>query len=220
MSLILYELCAANDLRFSPFCWRTRLALKHKGLEYETVPVKFTEKHKINFSEQDKVPVINDDGTVVIDSWTIAEYLEDTYDDQPELFPRLRGRQYAKMANDWMNGLNPLILRCITLDIFNKLDPSDQAYFRPSREARFSMTLEEVQASREDTRQQLCNSMASMRAHLMDGPFVSGVAPAYSDFIVFGSLRWAELGSEYKLFDDGDPISEWYKRVAEHMSVE
>ena len=34
-----WELCGADKKRvFSPFCWATRLAVIHKGLEYETVP--------------------------------------------------------------------------------------------------------------------------------------------------------------------------------------
>ena len=56
MALVLYELCGAADLRFSPYCWRTRLALEHKGIGYETVPVLFTDKPKIAFSGQKRVP--------------------------------------------------------------------------------------------------------------------------------------------------------------------
>jgi hypothetical protein len=37
MARTLYDLAGADpDLRFSPYCWRTRLALAHKGLEVET----------------------------------------------------------------------------------------------------------------------------------------------------------------------------------------
>ena len=45
MTLKLFELCGADPERvFSPFCWRIRMALAHKGLEAETVPWRFTEK--------------------------------------------------------------------------------------------------------------------------------------------------------------------------------
>ena len=40
MARLLYDLCADNDLRFSPFCWRVKLALAHKGLDYQTEPVR------------------------------------------------------------------------------------------------------------------------------------------------------------------------------------
>ena len=42
MSITLYDLCGQDDRRFSPFCWRTKYALAHKGLAFETVPVSFS----------------------------------------------------------------------------------------------------------------------------------------------------------------------------------
>ena len=39
MTFRLYDLAGADpDRRFSPYCWRTRLALAHKELPVETVP--------------------------------------------------------------------------------------------------------------------------------------------------------------------------------------
>ena len=77
MAISLYDLAGVEaDRRFSPFCWRTRMALAHKGLEVETVPWRFTETDKIAFSGQGKVPVIVDRGKTVYDSWTIADHLD------------------------------------------------------------------------------------------------------------------------------------------------
>lgn len=219
MAIVLYELCGADDLRFSPYCWRTRLALAQKGLDYTTEPVRFTDKPKIAFSGQGRVPVIDDGGKVVFDSWTIAEHLEDAYPDRPTLFPGARGRQYAKMTQDWMNALHPEIVRSIIFDIYSRLDPADHVYFRESREKLLGGKLEDIQAGREQSREHFRDGFASMRAHLMDQPFVSGAAPAYADFIVFGSLKWADLCSDFKLFAADDPISTWYARVGAEMGV-
>ena len=39
MTLKLFELVGADPTRpFSPYCWRTRMALAHKGLTAETIP--------------------------------------------------------------------------------------------------------------------------------------------------------------------------------------
>lgn len=65
MAITLYELLGADDRRFSPYCWRTRMALAHKGLKAEIVPCKFTDKQLIAFSGQDKVPVLKDSARVV-----------------------------------------------------------------------------------------------------------------------------------------------------------
>jgi len=79
MTIILYDLAGAEeDRRFSPYCWRSRLALAHKGLPVETIAWRFTEKEAIAFSGQGRVPVIIDNGKTVFDSWAIAEYLEST----------------------------------------------------------------------------------------------------------------------------------------------
>ena len=50
----LYELAALEDDRcFSPYCWRIKMALAHKGLSYETIPWRFTEKAEIALSGQE-----------------------------------------------------------------------------------------------------------------------------------------------------------------------
>ena len=54
MAITLYELVGRDDLRFSPYCWRTRFALAHKGLEFETVPVRFADKQPIAFSGEER----------------------------------------------------------------------------------------------------------------------------------------------------------------------
>jgi len=77
MAITLYDLAGAEaERRFSPFCWRTRMALAHKGLEVETVPWRFTEKDKLPQPNGGRVPVIVDGGQVVHDSSAIADHLE------------------------------------------------------------------------------------------------------------------------------------------------
>ncbi|MDD9878936.1 MAG: glutathione S-transferase N-terminal domain-containing protein, partial [Magnetovibrio sp.] len=121
MTRLLYDLCATGDQRFSPYCWRAKLALRHKGLDYETVPVRFSDKHKIAFSGQDKMPVLDDGGTVVFDSFAIAEYLEAAYPEAPSLFPGANGRQLARMTNDWADGIHRELLSFVVYDIYGRL---------------------------------------------------------------------------------------------------
>ena len=48
MPLKLFELVGTDEARpFSPFCWRTRMALAHKGLDHGSIPWRFTEKDAI-----------------------------------------------------------------------------------------------------------------------------------------------------------------------------
>ena len=48
MTIKMWDLAAAeDDRRFSPYCWRAKMALAHKGLKAETIPWRFTEKEAI-----------------------------------------------------------------------------------------------------------------------------------------------------------------------------
>jgi glutathione S-transferase len=39
MALTMYDLAgASDDFRFSPYCWRVRMACAHKGLQLHTLP--------------------------------------------------------------------------------------------------------------------------------------------------------------------------------------
>jgi glutathione S-transferase len=150
MTLKLFELVGSDATRpFSPFCWRTRMALAHKGLAAETIPWCFTEKDAIAPHGSEKVPVLLDGDTSVVDSWTIANYLEDRYPDRPSLFGGEGGRAMGRMLNWWgdvtvIAGMFPMIVADIPLN----LKPLDAAYFRKSREVRFGKSLEEVVATR------------------------------------------------------------------------
>jgi glutathione S-transferase len=89
----LFELCGTDpDRRFSPYCWRIRMALAHKGLDTETVPWRFTQSEAIAFANSKTVPVLVDGDQTVADSWAIAEYLDRAYPDRPALFPATRRR--------------------------------------------------------------------------------------------------------------------------------
>ena len=151
MTLKLFELVGTDVGRpFSPFCWRTRMALAHKGLSAETIPWCFTEKDAIAPHKSEKVPVLLDGENSVADSWAIANYLEDRYPDRPSLFGGPGGRAMGRMINWWgdiavVGGMFPLIVA----DIPPHLKPVDAAYFRKSREARFGKPLEEVMAGRD-----------------------------------------------------------------------
>lgn len=214
VTITLYELAAADPaIRFSPYCWRTRFALAHKGLEVETLPWRFTETPKLAFSGQAKVPVIVDGATVVSDSWAIALYLDATYPDRPSLFGGEAGRAHALFVNAWADSvLHPGLARLIVADIVGAVAPQDQAYFRHSRERAFGMPLEEVCAGREQRVEEWRLSLAPLRYVLRRQPWLGGEAPDYADYIVLGSLQWPRCISRFALLDADDPVRAWQGR--------
>src|ERR1700722_15247636 len=127
MTIIMHDLAGADaDLRFSPYCWRTRFALAHKGLPVETIPWRFTEKEALAFSGQGRVPVVRDGDRVVFDSWSIAEYLEEICP-MPALFGGAIGRAHALFINSWADAVMVGgIARLIVRDLLDVVDSKDK----------------------------------------------------------------------------------------------
>lgn len=215
MSITLFDLAAAEeDRRFSPYCWRVRLALLHKGLEFETIPWRFTEKQAIAFSGQGKVPVIVDGGQAVFDSAAIAEYLESAYPDRPSLFGGQAGQALSRFVVQWTErAVHPGIFRLIMPDLFSHLADCDKAYFRQSREERLGTSLEAFGADRDSRLPAFRESLAPLRATLSAQPFLCGDAPAWADYVAFAPFQWARAVSPYRLLAEDDPVYSWRQRL-------
>lgn len=212
MTLSLYDL-AGNDeqRRFSPYCWRTRLALAHKGLAVETIPWRFTDKEAIAPSGQTKVPVLVDDGEWIADSWTIAIHLERKYPDRPSLFAGAQG--LTKVYNSLADGLVPSIFPFVALDIMSVIHDKDVEYFRKSREEWVGKSLEDFVADRSSRIQGFRATLASLRTVVSDQPFFGGDMPLYADYALFGPFQWARCASDLALLDESDPLRAWFERM-------
>ena len=213
--LRMYDLAGAEaDRRFSPYCWRVKLAAAHKGLEIETIPWRFTEKETIAFSGQGLVPVLLDGKRVIHDSWTIAEYLEEKYSDRPSLFGGAPGKALSLFHASWANGfLQPAMMKFVVLDIWKHADANDKAYFRESREKRLGKTLEAAVASRDSEVAALRESLLPLRLALRAQPFLGGTQPFYADYAIFGSFQWCRCISDFQLLAPDDPIYAWCGRM-------
>lgn len=216
MTIELFELVGCDDRRFSPYCWRTRMALEHKGLAYETIPTRFTDKDLISFSGQERVPVIRDGDTVVSDSFVIAEYLEKQYPNAPSLFGGETGQGLAKFINVWTDRvLHLALIKLVIVDILDHADPADRDYFIESRTARFGKSPAEVQTRSDEDVKAFGAAISTLRAALDGKDFLSGNAAAYGDYIVFGAFAWARAISDYPLLKTDDPVYAWRGRMLE-----
>lgn len=215
MTVAMWDLAMADENRRpSPFCWRTRLALLHKGVEFETIPWRFTEKDRIAFSGQGKVPVLVDEGRTVVDSWAIAEYLEEAYPDRPSLFPAAAPKPLARFVADWtaatvMTGLFPII----ALAIHDHAHEKDRPYFRKSREKFVGKTLEEFTHAAEARLPEFRKSLHPLRAAVTRQPFIAGEAPAWADYAAFSCFQWARVVSPARVLEEDDPVHAWRERM-------
>lgn len=213
MTRTLYDLCGCDErLRFSPYCWRVRMALAHKGLEFDTIAWRFEDKEALAFADYDKVPVLCDNGQVVTDSFEIMRYLDKTYPESPVLGEGVSYQRALFFKYFVERSVTPGLFRIVALDLLAAIHPDDRDYFRRTREARFGMSLEEVH-NPEQGRQQLTQVLAPVRDQLRSSPFIDGEAPSGADYLLFGSMMWAYTVSLEALIEPKDPVDEWFKRM-------
>lgn len=215
MSIKLYDLAGAEeDRRFSPYCWRIKLALAHKGLEVETIPWRLTEKDRIAFAGSERVPVIVDGSKQVADSWAIAVYLEKAYPDAPSLFGGDAGMALSRFVNFWADTVMfPAIGPIVLMDVYNSLHEKDRDYFRKSREARFGMTLETFTGNPASKVAAFSKAIDPIRKTLETQPYLGGERPYYADYIVFGGFQFARCVSPRQLLEPNDPVYGWRSRM-------
>jgi glutathione S-transferase len=214
VTLVMYDLAGADGRRFSPNCWRTRMAIAHKGLACEARATRFTEIPGICGGGQKTVPVIEDNGRVIGDSWAIAEYLEAAYPDRPSLFGGPAGHALSSFVQGWaITVLHPAIAALVIADIHDQLDPRDKDYFRTTRERAFGRKLEEVQSGRAERLDAFGKSLQPLRHTLSRQAFLGGARPLYPDYLVFGALQWARVASDFALLQDDDPVAAWFARL-------
>jgi glutathione S-transferase len=214
MSIRLYDLAAADErIRFSPYCWRIKLALAHKGLAFDTIPWRFTDKEAIAQTGQGRVPVLIDGEQWVHESWDIALYLDSTYPDRPRLIAEgaIGETWFIKHWSEAM--LHPVLLRLIVADIHAILAPQDQEYFRTTREKALGRPLEEASEDRAADIAKLVAFLEPLRRAVAGQPFLAGQAPSFADYIPFGTLQWVRCVTSTELLAADDPVSLWFERM-------
>lgn len=213
--ITLYELTGADEAcRFSPAVWRVRMALRHKGLAFEGVPWRFTEKAAIAPSGGATVPVIVDNGRWVRDGLAIAEYLEGAYPDHPALFGGEQGLALGRFMVAWVDRTLALpIARLILTDIFARLAEGDKPYFRESREKRFGCALEAVCVSEATELATIRGLLEPARRLAAGQPFLAGGTPGFADYALYGSFMWARMVSDRLTLAEDDPLGPWLARV-------
>ncbi len=210
----LWELKGKNDRRYSLFSWRTRMALRHKGLDFQSTPVFMSDKAAIEFSGGKTVPVIRDGDAVVRDSWKIAEYLEKKFPAAGSLFGGAIGHGMTQAFNVWADRvLVSAMLPVIVADTHERVDPADDAYFRTTFQKFVGKTLEEARAARPEAQKRLERALEPMQATLKRQPFVCGAAPAYADYILFSVFQWQRITSPQDTLAADAPLYAWREKM-------
>ena len=212
-SLRLYELRIANGRSASPFVWRIRYSLAHKGLACDHVLLGFTEIAPRFGGRFKTVPVLENGATWVADSWDIARYLDATFADQP-IFSSAGEIQAIRLFEQWFTfEVSRRLFSMYVLDIHDSADPADRAYFRASRETRLGgRKLEDVVAGREARLPALREALQPLRLQLAEQPYLGGAAPSYADFIAWSVFQWVRSIATLPPLAPDDALKPWLER--------
>ncbi|MEO0425467.1 MAG: glutathione S-transferase N-terminal domain-containing protein [Pseudomonadota bacterium] len=209
MTRKLYELANVE----SPFVWRAKYALAHKGLTYESERLPFTQiSPGFGNGGFKTVPVlVEEDGEEIHDSWAIAKHLDAAYPQAPTLLGD--GLERAQAVESLLGKVGfrnflPIFIK----DIHDGLASADAVYFRENREARFGDTLENLSADRDVRLPQAREALGPLRAELADAQWLHGDAPGYGDYIWLGFFAWLTGCASCALLLDDDPLKAYIER--------
>ena len=215
--ITLFDLSGKNDLRFSPYCWRVKYLLNYRKIDYETIPICFTERLADRFFVNAKLPTIMDNEVKISDSFKIAKYIEDKYADKNDKLINIPNEPALLFINQWSDQfLNTSILERVAHDIISALDDRDIEYYIESRSKRFGMHPKDFQDSNirkdENNFYECCNFLDKI---LQKQQYLIGDNITYAEMIVLGSLTWGEkVSNNTKIEKKFKRLTAWKDKLA------
>lgn len=213
-TITLYDLQLASGATISPFVWATKLALAHKGFDLDIVPGGFTGIEERTGGKTQRLPAIVDDGEWVLDSWTIAEYLDAKYPDRPTLIgdPGIRPSAQMNEAWLWQTAVGPW-MTCYLVAYRDRSVPADHEYVTTTRERMFGdRKLEDIIVGREDRLPQISANLEMMRTVLRENQWFGGDAPNYTDHRMLACFLWLASVCDTPALAEDDPLRDWIDR--------
>ena len=208
--LKLYDLSGKNDLRFSPPCWNVKLCLILYNIEYITIPVRFTDKDKIAFSNQKLVPILEYKDGFINDSWNIINWLNENYPEK-KIFINNVSKTFSYFLYLWTSRqLLPILFKIIAHEIPNVLEGDDVNYYLKTREERINGPITKFQPIISSSIEEFRKLIDPIRKIIINNRYISGNKPGIEDCIFFGNFKWVNVCSTCNLLDNKDPIYQWY----------
>jgi glutathione S-transferase len=211
--ITLYDLQLASGATISPFVWATKYAVAHKGFELDIVPGGFTGIPERTGGKTERLPAIVDDGRWVLDSWLIAEYLDETYPDRPTLIGNPSVKVLTQMMESWLwqTAISPW-MTCYLKSYRDRSAPHDHDYVTSSRERMFGNRIEDIIIGREDRLPLVPPKLELLRQTLSMSPWLGGDTPNYADYRALAVFLFCASVADTPPLTEDDPLRDWIER--------
>jgi len=208
-----YDLQHASGCTTSPFVWATKYALKHKGFDLDVVDGGFTGIMERTGGRSERLPAIVDDGRWVLDSWLIAEYLDETYPDRPTLIghPAIKSLTHFLEAWLWKTAVGPWA-RCFAIQYRDRCKLEDIAYIVESRQRMWGKPMEELAAGRDEVFPKVLPELELLRSILSEQKWLGGDTPNYADYRALAVFLWCASVADVPPMTEDEPLRDWIDR--------
>jgi glutathione S-transferase len=211
--ITLYDLQLSTGSTISPFVWATKYAVAHKGFELDIVPGGFTGIMERTGGKTERLPAIVDDGEWVLDSWLIAEYLDEKYPDRPTLIPHESVKILTMMMESWLwqTAIGPW-MTCYIKSYRDLSLPQDHEYVTTTRENMFGRKMEDIIVGREDRLPKVPPALELLRTTLRQSPWLGGQSPNYADYRALSVFLFCASVADTPPLTEDDPLRDWLDR--------
>jgi glutathione S-transferase len=211
--ITLYDLQLANGITTSPFVWGIRYALAHKGFDVDLVPGGFTGILDRTGGRTERLPAIVDDGKWVLDSWLIAEYLDETYPDRPALIPHACMTPLAKGLDNWFFSTGARVwIKALAVQYRARAHEADHEYITQTRERMWGGKLEDLIIGREKRLAEVLPQLQPLRNVLAESAWLGGDSPNYADYRILSVFLTMSSLADIPILTDDDPLRDWVER--------
>ncbi|KXN68909.1 hypothetical protein CONCODRAFT_79581 [Conidiobolus coronatus NRRL 28638] len=164
----------------SPFAITVMVYLKHKVLDFETVPITYIDVgstiKELTNGKWGQVPtVVFPNGDIIFDSPEIAKYLDENYPANPLIVQDAKLDSYIK---NYTTSSVPVAFKLIMKDLYNLLDERNQKLFKIEFENKFDF----IKGSKEQKIEQYSEGLKSIDNVLSERKFLNGSSPLIHDY--------------------------------------
>ena len=199
----------------SAYCWRVLLALKHKGLEYRSHPLKFDQQEHqapqmLAMNPRGRLPVLRDSDYVVFESAAILYFLDRKYP-EPPLFGRTaeEGGVIMRVVCEYQAYAEPSLMQLV-------------AHFLYRRDPRPDAGLAEAMS---EAMHRVAGEARTIERRLAQSDWVVGESISAADMVIYPDIRLllralatpgaSELAARFLPVETNYPaLGRWIERVA------